>query len=257
LKNKISVYVLTYNEQDKITECLESVKWADEIVVVDSYSTDDTINIAKRYNAKIVQVKFEGFGKLRNVALENCSNDWILSVDADERVTPELKEEILGLVASGPNADAYFVPRKSHFLGYWIRHCGWYPDYRQPQFFKKGKLIYKDQLVHEGFEAAGPVGYLKEHVLQFPFKTLDQFLKKMDRYSTLRAREILSEGRRFKPWNLLLNPVAMFFRMYILKLGFLDGFIGLMLSVLYGFYYTLIKYVKLWDLSRAAAKTNE
>jgi glycosyltransferase involved in cell wall biosynthesis len=257
MNNKLSVYIIAYNEEPKITDCLESVKWADEIVLADSFSTDKTAEIAKRYGAKVVQLKFEGFGKLRNAAIENCTYEWILSVDADERVTGELKEEIRSLLEKGPKAEAYFIPRKSHFLGYWIRHCGWYPDYRQPQLFKKGKMRYKEQLVHESFELSGKASYLRQHVLQFPFNTLDQFLKKMDRYSSLRAREILAEGKRFKTSNLIVNPVAMFFRMYIFKLGFLDGFMGLMLSILYGFYYTLMKYVKLWDISRAETNKNE
>jgi glycosyltransferase involved in cell wall biosynthesis len=239
---------MTYNEKDKIKDCLESVKWADEIVVMDSFSTDGTVEICKQYNAKIVQKEFCGFGKLRNIALDNCSNDWILSIDADERCTDELKEEVLRKLKDGPEADAYHVPRKSHFLGYWVRHCGWYPDYRQPQFFNKQKMRYKDQLVHEGYELNGKLSCLKGHALQFPFLTLEQFLRKMDRYSTLRAQELYKEGKRFSTANLVINPAAMFFRMYITKLGFLDGKIGLMLSLLYGYYYTLVKYVKLWEI---------
>ncbi len=244
--NKLSVYVMTFNEKEKIKDCLESVKWADEIIVMDSFSTDGTVDIAKNYGAKMVQKEFVGFGKLRNIALENCSNDWILSVDADERVTEELKKEILEKLAKGPEADAFFVPRKSHFLKFWIKHCGWYPDYRQPQFFNKKKMRYKEQLVHETFELDGKIGYLKGHVLQFPFLNLDQFLKKMDRYSSLRAEEMYEEGKKFKIRQIIINPLAMFFRMYVSKLGFLDGIPGLILSLLYG-YYTIIKYIKLWE----------
>jgi len=244
--NKLSVYVMTFNEKDKIKDCLESVKWADEIVIMDSFSTDGTVEIARKYTNKIVQKEFVGFGKLRNIALENCSNEWVLSVDADERVTEELKKEVLEKLTKGPEADAYFIPRKSHFLKVWIRHCGWYPDYRQPQFFNKTKMKYKEQLVHETFELNGKIGYLKGHILQFPFLSLDQFLKKMDRYSTLRAQEMFEEGKKFKVRQLIINPFAMFFRMYVAKMGFLDGKAGLILSVLYG-YYTMIKYIKLWE----------
>ncbi len=244
--NKLSVFVMTFNEKDKIKDCLESVKWADEIVVMDSFSTDGTVEICRQYTDKIVQKEFVGFGRLRNIALDNCSNDWILSVDADERVTDELRKEVAGLMAKGPGADAYLVPRKSHFLGRWIRHCGWYPDYRQPQFFNKRKMRYKEQLVHEGYELDGRLSRLHEHVLQFPFLSLDQFLRKMDRYSNLRAEEMYKDGKQFSAMNILVNPAAMFFRMYVAKKGFLDGKTGLILSSLYG-YYTLLKYIKLWE----------
>lgn len=245
--NKLSVFVMAYNEKDKIKDCLESVKWADEIVVMDSFSTDGTVEICRQYTDKIVQKEFVGFGKLRNIAVDACSHDWILSVDADERVTDELREEVLALLAKGPDADAYHVPRKSHFMGYWIRHCGWYPDYRQPQFFNRTKMRYREQLVHEGYELNGRLSYLKGHALQFPFLNLDQFLKKMDRYSTLRAVEMHRQGKQFRLHNIIVNPLAMFFRMYVAKLGFLDGAVGLILSLLYGYYYTMIKYVKLWE----------
>jgi len=246
MSNKLSVYVICYNNEDKIKDCLESVKWAEELVVVDSFSTDRTKEIAKQYTSKVFDVKFEGFGKLRNRALTYCSNEWVLSVDSDERVTPELKEEIFKLLEKTPDKDAYYVPRISHFLNFRIRHCGWYPDYRQPQFFNKNKMKYKEQLVHETFELDGSLGYLKEHCLQFPFFTLDQFFRKMERYSDLRAREMFEEKKKFKASQLVLNPLSMFLKMYVAKLGFLDGLPGFVLSSLYG-YYTMLKYVKLWE----------
>lgn len=131
-------------------------------------------------------------------------------------------------------------------MGRWIKHCGWYPDYRQPQFFNRKKMKYTEQLVHETFELNGRLSYLKGHALQFPFLNLEQYLRKMERYSSLRAEEMFKEGRKFKVHNAVLNPLAMFFRMYVAKLGFLDGTTGLILSLLYG-YYTLLKYVKLWE----------
>ncbi len=251
-ERKLSVYVLTYNEEAKIRECLESAKWADEIVVLDSFSTDKTVAICKEYTDKVFQSKFEGFGHLRNTALKHVSNDWVLSVDADERVTEELKQEVLALLRKGPDADAYYVPRKTHFMGKWIRHCGWYPDYRQPQFFNKNKMRYTQQLVHETYELDGKVSYLRGHALQFPFLSLGQFLNKMDRYSTLRAEEMAAKGKRFSLSQLFIHPAAMFFRMYVQKLGILDGSHGLILSLLYG-YYTLVKYVKLWEKQRTRA----
>lgn len=243
---KVSVYVLTFNEEKKIRACLESVRWADEIVVIDSFSTDATVSICREFTDKIIQLKFNGFGDLRNNALKSITHDWVLSVDADERVTPELAEEIRNLLAKGPGADAYYVPRKSFFLDTWVKHCGWYPDYRQPQFFNKNKMKYANQLVHETYELDGKIGYLKEHALQYPFLSMDQFLKKMDRYSSLRAEEMHAQGKKFSVIQLILNPAAMFSRMYMAKRGFLDGKTGFILSILYG-YYTMIKYIKLWE----------
>ncbi len=248
---KLSVYVLTYNEQAKIRDCLQSVTWADEIVVLDSFSTDRTVEICQNYTHRIIEKEFSGFGKLRNFAVEQCANDWILSVDADERVTPELREEILSKLADTPDADAYFIPRKSHFLNHWVRHCGWYPDYRQPQLFDRRKMKYREQLVHEGFDVSGKVAHLREHIIQYPFLNLEEFLKKMDRYSSLRAEDIAREGAKFHISQILTHPAAMFLRMYFLKLGFLDGKVGLILSLLYA-YYTMLKYSKLWEKTEAA-----
>jgi glycosyltransferase involved in cell wall biosynthesis len=243
---KLSVYIICYNNEDKIKDCLESVKWAEDIVVLDSFSTDKTVEICRQYTDRIYQEKFNGFGKLRNAALSYTKYDWILSVDTDERVTEDLKNEIFTLLDKGPGADAYYVPRKTFFLDKWIKHCGWYPDYRQPQFFNKNKMKYKDQLVHESYELDGKVGYMKEHVIQYPFFSLDQYLVKMDRYSSLRAKEMHEKGIKFNIFNLIVNPLAMFFRMYVQKAGFMDGKEGFMLSLLYS-YYTMIKYIKLWE----------
>ena len=247
--NKLSVYIICYNNEDKIKDALESVKWADEIIVLDSYSTDKTVEICRKYTDKIFEQEFVGFGKLRNIALAHTSYDWVLSVDTDERVTPEFKGEVLRMLEDGPDKDAYYVPRISHFLDKRIKHCGWYPDYRQPQFFNKKKMRYTEQMVHETFELNGTLGYMKEHILQFPFLNLDQFFGKMERYSTLRASEMAKEGKKFKLHQMIANPLAMFFRMYVVKAGFLDGKEGFILSVLYS-YYTLIKYVKLWEKTR-------
>ncbi len=253
-RKKISVYIITYNEETKIRDCLESVKWADEIVVLDSFSTDKTVEICREYTEKIIQHEFVGFGQLRNIAVSHTSCDWVLSVDADERVTDELRDEILDKLKTEPDANAYFVPRINYFLGYRVRHCGWYPDYRQPQFFHRDRMKYNDQLVHEGFISTGKVSYLKGHVLQYPFLNLDQFFRKMERYSSLRAEDMFREGRRFKMHHLITHPLSMFIKMFILKRGFLDRKIGFIISMLYA-YYTLIKYLKLWEKSEKEVKS--
>ena len=174
-----------------------------------------------------------------------------MSIDADERVTDELREEIQRELASGPRADAFFVPRKNFFLGRWIRHCGWYPDYRQPQFFNKHRLRYRDDIVHEGFDVTGKVDYLRGHVLQVPFRDLGEYLRKMSRYSTLMAEQMAARGSRFRTHQLVTHPVFTFIKMYGLRQGFRDGMPGLILSLLYA-YYTFVKYAKLWERCRAA-----
>lgn len=247
-RKRISVYTITYNEEGKIRDCLESVKWADEIVIVDSFSTDKTVEICREYTDKIIQYEFVGFGRLRNIAVSHTSNDWVFSVDADERVTEELRDEIIEKLKSEPDADAYFIPRVNYFLGHRVKHCGWYPDYRQPQLFHKSKMKYSDHLVHESFILSGKVSYLRGHIVQYPFLSLEEFLRKIERYSSLRAEDMFREGKRFKIHHLFTHPLSMFIKTFILKRGFLDGKIGLIISMLYA-YYTLIKYIKLWEMS--------
>ena len=142
----ISVYIIAYNESEKISSAINSVLWADEIVVADSYSQDDTAALAEKMGARVVQIDFRGFGDLRNRAMDACSHDWIFSLDADERCTPEAKQEILKTISNPQALDAYYVPRRNFFMGRWIKHSGFYPDYRQPQLFRKGTLIFKTTL---------------------------------------------------------------------------------------------------------------
>jgi glycosyltransferase involved in cell wall biosynthesis len=247
--SKLSVYVIAYNDEPNLRACLESVAWADELVVVDSYSTDATETIAREFTDKVYQHEFQGFGRLRNEAVAHVTHDWVFSLDTDERATKEVRDEIQALLARGPEADAYFVPRKNFFLGRWIRHGGWYPDYRQPQLFRKGRMRYGDDLVHEGFTVNGPCGCLREHVLQYPFRDLDHYLQKMDRYSHLMAHRMRKRGRRFHAHQLLAHPAFTFLKMYVARAGCLDGMPGLILAGLYA-YYTFVKYATLWELTQ-------
>ena len=255
MSRKVTVYILSYNEARQIRAVLESVKWADEIILVDSFSTDGTPEIAREYGARVLSEKFCGFGALRNKALDASSNDWILSIDSDERCTPELETEIRRELQD-PKFDAYHVPRKSHFLGKWIRHCGWYPDYRQPQFFNRTKLRYRDEIVHESYDLNGRLGYLKEHALQYPWDSIEIAVSKMQRYSTLMAQRYQAAGKRANVGKMLGSPLAMFMRVYLVQQGFRDGVHGLILSGIYG-YYTFMKYAKLWELQHAKAAIKE
>ena len=246
---KLSVFVMAYNDAHQLRACLESVAWADELIVVDSYSTDATEKISREFTDKVYQHEFKGFGRLRNEAVAHVTHDWVFSLDTDERATPEIRDEIRTLLSQGSDADAYFVPRKNWFLGRWIRHGGWYPDYRQPQLFRKDRMRYREDLVHEGFELEGKIGYLKEHVVQYPFRDVDHFLAKMERYSHLMARRMVEQGRRFHTHQLVTHSCFTFFKMYVARAGCLDGVPGLILAGLYA-YYTFIKYASLWEMTR-------
>ena len=246
----VSVYVIAYNDEPNMRACLTSAAgWATEVIVVDSHSSDRTAAIAAEFTDKVYQVDFAGFGALRNQAVAYCSQEWIFSLDTDERMTPALQEEIRTVLERPAPADAYFVPRKNFFLGRWIKHCGWYPDYRQPQLFRKGRVRYRQELVHESFDCDGPIGYLSEPALQYPFRDIDHYIAKQDRYSDLMAKRMVEENRRFRAHHLMTHPMGAFVKMYGLRRGFLDGMPGLILSGLYG-YYTFMKYAKFWELTK-------
>lgn len=248
--NKVSAYIIAFNEADKIRDAIHSVLWADEIVVADSYSKDNTAALAEELGARVVQIPFHGFGDLRNRAMAACTHDWIFSLDSDERCTPEARDEILACLHN-PQADAYYVPRRNFFMGRWIRHSGFYPDYRQPQLFKKGALVFKDNdPVHEEFRVVTnrPVAYLKNAIWQFPFKRLDEMMHKANKYSTLGADKLALKGRgSCSLWIALLHGLWSFCHMYLLKRGILDGWPGFIIA-LYNFEGTFYKYAKLHEL---------
>ena len=247
--NQLSVFIPVLNEEDKIAEALESVAWADEVVVIDTGCTDRTMDIARQYDCRIERLPFEGFGKLRNDSLALCRHDWVLSIDADERVTPELQNEIRRVLNDENAPDAFFIPRRNFFMGRWIKHCGWYPDYCQPKLFRKGALSYRNDAVHEGFDIRGRVGYLKSDVLHYSFRDLSQVIEKMNRYSTLGAQKMRERGKTSSMTSALLHAIAAFLRIYIIKLGFLDGRAGFVIALgnLEGTFY---RYAKLAEMQR-------
>jgi glycosyltransferase involved in cell wall biosynthesis len=227
---KISAYILTYNEADKIEAAVASVLWADEVVVVDSFSSDRTGEIAAGLGARVVQIPFEGFGALRNRAVEACAYDWIFSLDADERCSAAVRDEILLLLAENPPLDVYRVPRRSYMMGRWIRGSGWYPNFRQPQFFRKGSMRYTSEPVHEGYEKLSrkPLGTLKSAIWQFPFRNLEEVIRKMNRYSSLGAPK--AAGERVSMAGALARGLWSFLKHYIFKLGFIDGWAGFVIA---------------------------
>ncbi len=245
--SRLSVYILTYNEEAKIEDAIRSIAWADEILVVDSNSTDNTVSIAKGLGARIVNVEFEGFGRLRNSAIAACSHDWIFSLDADERCTPETASEIREIIEGPAPADAYFVPRRNWFMGRWIRHSGWYPDYRQPQLFRKAALNFTEEdEVHEGYRLLGRAGYLKNPIWQFPFRNLEQLMEKANRYSSLGALKLERRNIRGSMAKAFAHGLASFLQIYVLKRGFLDGWAGFVIA-LGNFEGTFYRYAKLLE----------
>lgn len=226
----VSAYILAFNEAEKLKAAAESVLWADEIVVVDSHSTDSTAEIAVALGARVVQVPFNGFGDLRNRAVAACRSDWIFSLDADERCTAAVRDEILTLLAGGPASDVYRVPRRSFMMGRWIRGSGWYPNFRQPQLFRKGAMRYTLEPVHEGYEvlSAKPVGTLRNAIWQFPFRNLGEVLHKANRYSSLGVPKLA--GKRISMAGALGHGAWAFLKHYIFKRGFIDGWAGFVIA---------------------------
>jgi len=249
---KITAYIPAYNEAAKIEAAVASVLWADEIVVVDSNSTDNTAALATALGARVVQVPFAGFGALRNSAIAACAHDWIFSLDADERCTPAVRDEILALLAGDPAHDAYRVPRRSYFMGRWIRGSGWYPNYRQPQLFRKSAMRYTLEPVHEGFEllTGKPLGTLENDIWQFPFRDLDEIIRKASRYSTLGAAKLTH--KRVSMATALGHGLWAFVKHYIVKHGYRDGWAGFVIA-LGNFEGTFYRYAKRYEATQAWA----
>lgn len=243
----LSVYIIAYNEAEKIRDCINSVLWADEIILVDSHSTDGTSKIAEELGAKVVHIPFNGYGALRNEALTHCSGDWIFSLDSDERCTEEVRNEINKLIDNAP-FDIYLVPRKNFFMGRWIKYSGWYPNYRQPQLFKNGKMQYSQEPVHEGFNNLSnkDIGTLKNFIWQVPFKNSEEIIHKTNRYSTLGVSKLENRGIKGTIFKAFLHGFWSFLKHYIFKLGFLDGGPGFVIA--FGnFEGTFYRYVKLTE----------
>lgn len=247
----ISAVVITCNEERNIRRCLESLAWTREIVVVDSGSTDATVEIAREYTGRVISHPFEGYVGQKNFALDQASGEWILSVDADEVVTPELLARIRAVwPKERERFDGFTVNRLSRFSGKWIRHCGWYPD-RKLRLFRRSKGRWEGDDVHEKVRLDGPVMDLDADLLHYTYENLSENIRKIQSYSTLFARAQHDRGRRASLWDLLTRPPAKFLKTYLLKRGFLDGRHGLILSITATFY-VFLKYAKLWELQKTS-----
>ena len=247
----LSAIVITRNEARNLDDCLQSLQGlVDQIVVVDSQSTDDTVAIAKRHQAIVAQpADWPGFGPQKNRALDLATCDWVLSIDADERVTPELAQEIK-IVLQQPQHSAYDLQRLSWYCGRFMRHSGWYPD-PVLRLFQRGQGRFSDDLVHEKFLPTGPVGHLSAQLLHYSFTDFSQVLDKVDRYSTASAQQRFAKGRRATIWSAIGHGMWAFVRTYVFKAGFLDGQHGLALAIsnAEGSYY---RYAKMWFLEQGA-----
>ena len=273
---KLSVVLITHNEERNLGRTLESVKplVADgrgEIIVVDSGSTDRTVEISETYGAKVFLEEWKGFAAQKNSALDKASGDWILSLDADEEVEPTLAEEIghyilgrarestqdgvpnrtIALIAT--TITGLWIPRKNHFLGRWIKHGGYWPD-RKLRLFRRGAARFENRLVHEDVKLEGQVHELNGALLHHSYPTVSDYIEHMNRYSTLGAEMVVAKGPvHFTAINLTLRPLATFIYNYLLRLGFLDGKPGFLLHVNHSIYVAW-KYAKAWELSRAKAQ---
>jgi glycosyltransferase involved in cell wall biosynthesis len=250
--NRLSVTIIAWNEEERLRACLESVAWADEIIVVDAESTDKTVQCAREFTDKIWVRSWAGFAAQKNFALEQATGEWVLSLDADERVTPELRQRIGRIVRANGPADGYSIPRKNVFWGAWVRHGGLYPDY-QLRLFRRAAGRFADSAVHESVMVEGRVAALAEPMLHHSYRGLEDFVARSNRYSTLAAREITSRGGRAGLADVALRPLGRFLSMYVLRRGFLDGWRGFVLAVLYA-NYVFLRMAKAWEARRGSGE---
>ncbi len=247
--SKLSVIVLTKNSERLLEKCLASVEWADEILVLDSGSSDRTEEIARRFTEGFYSVQWRGFSATRNKGIEMARGDWILVLDSDEVLERGAAAEIQGILAEPGGVDGYYIRRRAYFLGRRIRFCGWGRD-RQLRLFKKGRgQLDEKRKVHEGVVLQGKAGMLRVKIDHYSYHSIEQYLRRMNVYTSLWAEERYENGRRGTVLHVLLRAPWTFLEMYVLKLGMLDGFIGLVLCVLSSLS-TFSRYLKLWELAR-------
>ena len=243
--NKLTAIIPTGNEEHNIREVLESVTFADEIMVVDSFSTDKTVDISKEYTNFILQREYKYSASQKNWAIPQASHEWILLVDADERVTPELQEEIKTLLKNPPqDIDAYWIYRMNHFMGKRVKYSGWQND-KVIRLFKRDVCKYEDKMVHAEIVTEGEVGFLKNKFYHDTFISLDHHITKLNRYAAWQARDYDKKVNRLTPFHMIIKPIWGFFKHYILQMGFRDGIVGLVISYLHA-YSIWMRYAKLW-----------
>jgi glycosyltransferase involved in cell wall biosynthesis len=250
----LSVTVITRDEAADIAAALASVAWADEIVVVDSGSTDATVAVARQHTGRVVTREWTGYSDQKNYAASLASHDWILSLDADERVTPELAAEIRRVLADEPPVRAFRIPRVTWHLGRWVRTTDWYPDY-QTRLYDRRAARWGGGRVHEAVQTPGPLGRLQGELHHYAYRDLAEHMETIDRYTTLAARQMYDEGRRAGRLDIVGHPPLAFIRNYLLRGGIRDGLAGFVVSAMNS-YYVFLKFAKLWELQRAVAASD-
>lgn len=248
---KLSSIIIARDEENNIARCISSQLGIidDIVIIIDARTIDSTFEIAKKYpevNAEIAEWNGYSAAKLR--ALDKTKHEWVFWIDADEEITESLKKELLEFKDSNPTFDIYDVPRRAYFLGKWIKHCGWYPA-RVARLFNKSKISFNQKSVHEGLAGYNEAGQLKNDLNHYTDPTIDHYIKKMNHYTTLAANDLVAQGKSAGFNDLIMRPLFIFIKMYILRLGFLDGFHGLVLS-LFSAHYVFTKYSKVWELKK-------
>ena len=245
---KVSVTIITLNEAAHIGAAIDSVAWADEIIVVDSGSTDDTVEIARARGATAICREWPGWVEQKNFAAAQAAHHWIFSLDADERVPPPLAGEIRELLSGEPPLRGYRVPRVTFHLGKWIRTTDFYPDY-QTRLYDRRAARWRGRYVHESVTVDGPVGRFRHDLEHYSFRDLRDHLDRVNHYTTLAARQMHEAGRRAGLFDLVVHPFAAFLRNYLLRLGVFDGVAGLIISIINA-YSVFLKFAKLWELQK-------
>ena len=251
---KISAAIITYNEEANIRRCLESVLWADEIIIVDSFSTDATVEVAREYTDRVIQRDWPGYIEQKNFAVGQAANEWVFAIDADEEVSPALQRSIRELRAKGLMADGYRLARRVHYLGKWINHSGWYPDYKV-RLFNRDKGHWGGVNPHDEVILSGAVATLSGDLYHYSYKNIAAHIQQINKFTSIAAHELYSQGRRSSLLSVLGNPAVKFFKVYFLKRGFLEGLTGFFIAVT-GSYYVFLKYMKLYELERSNGEHN-
>lgn len=243
----LSAAIICKNEENNITACLESIKWIDDIIVIDAESTDNTLEHAKKYTDKIFIRKWDGYKNQREYALSKVSHEWVFVLDADERCSPELKEEILSVIQNSNNINGFKIQRKSYFLNKRIKYSGWNPDYKL-RLFKLEYTSITERLVHEGYIVDGKIEYLKHHIDHYTVSSISDFAEKINKYSSLQAIE-KSNRKKVGIGDLILRPISAFIRIFIFKQGFRDGIHGLMVTY-FDIITNILTYMKILEIQK-------
>lgn len=244
----ISAIIITKNEEKNIGRCLSSIYWVDEIVVIDSESSDNTVSIARNFTPNVFIHPWQGYGQQKNLALRKANGKWVLSIDSDEVVDERLKREIMAAITEFELYDGFYIPRKNFIGARFIRFGGWYPDYTL-RLFKRNKGMFEIRHVHEAVRVDGKIGYLKNPLLHYTYRDLQDYIIRQDYYAHLACKEMYDKGKRVFTFELLFHPAYNFIKCYIFRRGFMDGYLGLMLAI-YSSGYVFKKYAYLKDMKK-------